>query len=185
MFCPLPLPSAGERITLIMIDTFRYGAHSPLLARERGVDVVVFSDEFCEWASAITPHVLRYPAETRFMLSLPTPPRHPLQHPMCSRPRHGEHLGQIAVGIPAVIMHAVVSRCRNPRRRHPPPTPSTPRGPDRSAPVRPRSTTLPAISGAIGSHCTSVRVRLLKIASVSDLEPELSRTGNPSNEDAA
>lgn len=68
------LPSAGERITLIMIDTFRYGAHGPLLARlarERGVDVVVFADEFCEWASAITPHVLRYPAETRFVLSLP------------------------------------------------------------------------------------------------------------------
>jgi DNA-binding MurR/RpiR family transcriptional regulator len=68
------LPSPGERITLIMIDTFRYGAHGPLLARlarERGVDVVVFADEFCEWARAITPHVLRYPAETRFVLSLP------------------------------------------------------------------------------------------------------------------
>lgn len=68
------LPSPGERITLIMIDTFRYGAHGPLLARlarERGVDVVVFADEFCEWAGVITPHVLRYPAETRFVLSLP------------------------------------------------------------------------------------------------------------------
>ena len=68
------LPSAGERITLIIIDTFRYGAHGPLLARlaqERGVDVVVFADEFCDWAAAITPHVLRYPAETRFVLSLP------------------------------------------------------------------------------------------------------------------
>jgi len=68
------LPSAGEKITLIIIDTFRYGAHGPLLARlarERGVDVVVFADEFCDWASTITPHVLRYPAETRFVLSLP------------------------------------------------------------------------------------------------------------------
>lgn len=68
------LPSSGERITLIIIDSFRYGAHGPLLARlasERGVDVVVFADEFCEWAGAITPHVLRYPAETRFVLSLP------------------------------------------------------------------------------------------------------------------
>lgn len=68
------LPSPGERITLIMIDTFRYGAHGPLLAqlaRERGVDVVVFADEFCDWAGGITPHVLRYPAETRFVLSLP------------------------------------------------------------------------------------------------------------------
>lgn len=68
------LPSSGERITLIIIDTFRYGAHGPLLAqmaRERGVDVVIFADEFCDWASGITPHVLRYPAETRFVLALP------------------------------------------------------------------------------------------------------------------
>lgn len=68
------LPEPGERITLIMIDTFRYGAHGPLLARlarERGVDVVVFADEFCDWAGGITPHVLRFPAETRFVLSLP------------------------------------------------------------------------------------------------------------------
>ncbi|HEY0274460.1 MAG TPA: hypothetical protein VGC31_00085 [Paenirhodobacter sp.] len=68
------LPAPGERITLIMIDTFRYGAHGPLLAkfaRERGVDVVIFADEFCDWAAAITPHVLRYPAETRFVLALP------------------------------------------------------------------------------------------------------------------
>ncbi|HEY0212460.1 MAG TPA: hypothetical protein VGC40_02595 [Paenirhodobacter sp.] len=68
------LPAPGERITLIMIDTFRYGAHGPLLAqfaRERGVDVVIFADEFCDWAAAITPHVLRYPAESRFVLALP------------------------------------------------------------------------------------------------------------------
>lgn len=68
------LPSPGERITLIMIDIFRYGAHGPLLAqlaRERGVDVVIFADEFCDWATGITPHVLRYPAETRFVLALP------------------------------------------------------------------------------------------------------------------
>lgn len=68
------LPSQGERMTLILIDTYRYGAHGPLLARlarERGVDVVVFADEFCDWALTITPHVLRYPAETRFVLSFP------------------------------------------------------------------------------------------------------------------
>lgn len=68
------LPAPGERITLIMIDTFRYGAQGPLLARfarERGVDVVIFADEFCDWATGITPYVLRYPAETRFVLSLP------------------------------------------------------------------------------------------------------------------
>lgn len=68
------LPAPGERMTLIMIDTFRYGAHGPLLAkfaRERGVDVVIFADEFCDWAARITPHVLRYAAETRFVLALP------------------------------------------------------------------------------------------------------------------
>lgn len=68
------LPAPGERMTLIMIDTFRYGAHGPLLAqfaRERGVDVVIFADEFCDWATGITPHVLRYPAETRFVLAMP------------------------------------------------------------------------------------------------------------------
>lgn len=68
------LQPKGEKTTLIMIDTFRYGAHGPLLAqlaRERGVDVVIFADEFCDWAAGITPHVLRYPAETRFVLALP------------------------------------------------------------------------------------------------------------------
>lgn len=68
------LPAPGERMTLIMIDTFRYGAHGPLLAkfaRERGVDVVIFADEFCDWAAGITPHVMRYPAETRFVLAMP------------------------------------------------------------------------------------------------------------------
>jgi DNA-binding MurR/RpiR family transcriptional regulator len=68
------LPEQGERMTLIMIDTFRYGAHGPLLAkfaRERGVDVVIFADEFCDWAAGITPHVLRYPAETHFVLAMP------------------------------------------------------------------------------------------------------------------
>lgn len=68
------LPAPGERVALIIIDTFRYGAHGPLLgqlARERGVDVVIFADEFCDWAAPITPHVLRYPAETRFVLALP------------------------------------------------------------------------------------------------------------------
>ncbi|RWR06212.1 MurR/RpiR family transcriptional regulator [Paenirhodobacter populi] len=68
------LPAPDERMTLIMIDTFRYGAHGPLLAqmaRERGVDVVIFADEFCDWATGLTPHVLRFPAETRFVLPLP------------------------------------------------------------------------------------------------------------------
>lgn len=68
------LPAPGESMTLIMIDTFRYGAHGPLLAqfaRDRGVDVIIFADEFCDWATGITPHVLRYPAETQFVLAMP------------------------------------------------------------------------------------------------------------------
>lgn len=68
------MPAPGERAVLIMIDTYRYGAHGPLLAqlaRERGVEVVIFADEFCDWAAGITPHILRYPAETGFVLALP------------------------------------------------------------------------------------------------------------------
>lgn len=68
------LPSPGEKVTLIMIDVFRYGAHGPILAklaRERGIDVIVFADEFCDWAEGITPYVLRYPAETLFFLPMP------------------------------------------------------------------------------------------------------------------
>lgn len=68
------LPAKGERIVLIMIDVFRYGAHGPSLAklaRERGMEVVIFADEFCDWATGITPYVLRYPAETHFFLAMP------------------------------------------------------------------------------------------------------------------
>ena len=68
------LPPKGEKVTLIIIDIFRYGAHGPILAklaRERGIDVIIFSDEFCDWADGITPHVLRYPAETMFFLPMP------------------------------------------------------------------------------------------------------------------
>lgn len=68
------LPEPGERVVLIMMDVFRYGAHGPRLAelaKERGIDVVVLADEFCDWASGITPYVLRYPAETHFFLVMP------------------------------------------------------------------------------------------------------------------
>lgn len=68
------LPAENEDVTLIIIDTFRYGAHGPLLtslARERGINVVVIADEFCDWATGLTPHILRFPAETRFVLGMP------------------------------------------------------------------------------------------------------------------
>jgi hypothetical protein len=54
-----------------------------------------------------------------------------------------------------------------------------------SVPVRPRSPFLPGTSGSIRAHCVSLEVRLLKIASVFDLESEFNARGNPSNEDAA
>jgi DNA-binding MurR/RpiR family transcriptional regulator len=68
------LPAPSEKATLIMMDVFRYGAHGPILAklaRERGMDVIIFADEFCDWADGITPHILRYPAETHFFLAMP------------------------------------------------------------------------------------------------------------------
>ena len=68
------LPASGEQVTLIMMDVFRYGAHGPILAnlaRERGMDVIIFADEFCDWANEITHYVLRYPAETHFFLAMP------------------------------------------------------------------------------------------------------------------
>ena len=54
-----------------------------------------------------------------------------------------------------------------------------------SVPVRPRSPFLPETSGSIRAHCASLNVRLLKIASVFDLESNLRKFGNPLNEDAA
>ncbi|SLN38523.1 Helix-turn-helix domain, rpiR family [Roseovarius albus] len=68
------LPAPDEKVTLIMMDVFRYGAHGPVLAklaRERGMEVIIFADEFCDWANGITPYVLRYPAETHFFLAMP------------------------------------------------------------------------------------------------------------------
>ncbi len=68
------LPEPGERVVLIIMDIYRYGAHGPQLAqlaKERGIEVVILADEFCDWASGITPYVLRYPAETHFFLAMP------------------------------------------------------------------------------------------------------------------
>jgi DNA-binding MurR/RpiR family transcriptional regulator len=53
--------------TLILIDIFRYGRNGPVLARaarERGADVIVFCDEFCDWAAGITPYVVALPSTT-------------------------------------------------------------------------------------------------------------------------
>ena len=52
-----------------------------------------------------------------------------------------------------------------------------------SVAVRPGSPFLPGRRDSIRAHCASVRVRLLKIASVFDLESKLKRLGNPLNDD--
>ena len=54
-----------------------------------------------------------------------------------------------------------------------------------SVAVRPRSPFFPGTSGSIRAHCASLKVRLLKIASVFDLESKFNQFGNPLNEDAA
>lgn len=59
---------------LIIIDTFRYGANGPRLAqaaRDRGAEVIVFCDEFCDWAGAITDKVIVFPSESYYFLGLP------------------------------------------------------------------------------------------------------------------
>jgi len=69
------LADPAPRRTLIIIDTFRYAAHGPILARiaaQQGVEVIVFCDEFCEWTANLTPHVLMFPPESRFFVGLPT-----------------------------------------------------------------------------------------------------------------
>lgn len=55
--------------TLIIIDTFRYGRNGPVLAkaaRERGVEVIIFCDELCDWAASLTPYVVSLPSEPGF-----------------------------------------------------------------------------------------------------------------------
>lgn len=68
------LPAPNEKVSLVLMDVFRYGAHGPILAklaRERGIEVIIFADEFCDWADEITPHVIRYPSENHFFLPMP------------------------------------------------------------------------------------------------------------------
>ncbi len=48
-----------------------------------------------------------------------------------------------------------------------------------SSPLRPLSVLLPGTSCSIRAHCASLKVLLLKIASVFDLESEITRKGNP------
>ena len=54
-----------------------------------------------------------------------------------------------------------------------------------SAPLRPGRPTRPGRCSSIRAHCASVRVRLLKTASVLDLESDLTPLGNPPNADSS
>ena len=54
-----------------------------------------------------------------------------------------------------------------------------------SAPLPPRSVLLPGTRFSIRAHCASLRVLLLKTATVFDLESEITQKGNPLNADAA
>lgn len=61
------LTDPAARRTLILIDIFRYGRNGPVLAktaRERGAEVIVFCDEFCDWAANVTPYVVALPSTT-------------------------------------------------------------------------------------------------------------------------
>ena len=65
------LTSPQGRKVLIVIDSFRYGRNGPLLAqaaKDQGAEVVVFCDELCDWASAITPCVVALPMEPDLFL---------------------------------------------------------------------------------------------------------------------
>ncbi|OBS08241.1 MurR/RpiR family transcriptional regulator [Acidihalobacter prosperus] len=61
------LTDPAPRRALLIMDIFRYARNGPVLARAaraRGVEVVVFCDEFCDWAADITPHVVALPSAT-------------------------------------------------------------------------------------------------------------------------
>lgn len=69
------LTDPAPRRVLILIDVFRYGRNGPVLAaaaRARGVDVVVFCDDLCDWAAPITPYVLPLPRDMDFLFGAST-----------------------------------------------------------------------------------------------------------------
>ena len=65
----------SPRKTLIIIDTFRYAAHGPILAkaaRQKGFHVILFCDEFCDWGQGVSDSMLIFPNEGHFFLPFPT-----------------------------------------------------------------------------------------------------------------
>lgn len=68
VYAPFFADTAAQR-TLIIVDTFRYGRNGPVLAKvasEKGANVIIFCDEHCNWASDITPLVVKLPSESGF-----------------------------------------------------------------------------------------------------------------------
>ncbi|OLP53059.1 hypothetical protein BJF92_18685 [Rhizobium rhizosphaerae] len=66
--------SGAKGKVLIIIDTFRYGANGPRLARaarEEGAEVIVFCDELCDWAAELTDKTIVFPSESYYFLGLP------------------------------------------------------------------------------------------------------------------
>jgi DNA-binding MurR/RpiR family transcriptional regulator len=60
---------------LILIDTFRYGAHGPILAKaakENGFTIILFCDEYCDWAQDIVDFTFTFPNEGHFFMPFPT-----------------------------------------------------------------------------------------------------------------
>lgn len=56
------LLDAPEAALLVVIDTRRYSKHSLMLAqkaKQLGLDCVVITDKYCDWATDLTPHVIR------------------------------------------------------------------------------------------------------------------------------
>ena len=66
---------ASASKVLVMIDTFRYGAHGPILAKaakERGFHIILFCDEYCDWAQGTVDTIFSFPNEGHFFMPFPT-----------------------------------------------------------------------------------------------------------------
>jgi DNA-binding MurR/RpiR family transcriptional regulator len=66
------LTESAEKKTLIIFDVFRYAKNGPLLAKfakQRGYEVIVICDEFCDWAEKATEYHLSVSPNTRYFFS--------------------------------------------------------------------------------------------------------------------
>ena len=66
------LTDTSAKKTLIILDVFRYAKNGPVLAklaRQRGMEVIVICDEFCEWAEKATEFHLPVLPNTRYFFS--------------------------------------------------------------------------------------------------------------------